>query len=1226
VNFLSRGQGYTLFLSGGDAVLTLRNSSPAPHGLNPPASSEALRLQLLGANTHAAASGREELPGKANYFIGNDPSQWRTNIPTYAKVRYENVYPGVSLDYYGEREGKLEYDFIIAPGADPKAISLGVGTQEHAPLRVSPEGDLVVKIQSGEVRLHKPVVYQEQKSEVRSQESGVREENRVSTTSNRQFLDGQYVLDAQNRVHFALGPYDHSLPLVIDPVLAYATYIGGSGGDTGFAIAVDSSFDAYIAGVTNSTNFPFTGSAFQTANNGNADGFITKMNSAGTALLYSTYLGGAGNDAVTALALYSGEVLVTGYTTSSNFPLRAPAGIGTTLPYQQIYGGNTDAFISEINATGNILVYSTYLGGSGLDEGQGIAVDSSGNAYVTGFTQSANFPVTANALQSTLNGSQNVFITTMNSSGEALVYSTYLGGSEADTAQAIQIDNASPPNMYIAGYTFSSNFPTVSPVQKSLGGGSDAFVAELNGGGTALTFSTFLGGSGNDEAYGLALDGSKNIYVTGGTSSSNFPTTSGVFQPALKGAENAFVAKLNAGGTTLGYSTYLGGSTSDQGNAIAVTSAGIAYVTGLTESSDFPTQNPVQAILGLSNNSLCGLNPCPDAFITQLNATATALTYSTYLGGNGYDSGEAIALDSTGDPYITGTTISTDFPVTSPYNSASYTPPYKSTLTGTAGNAYIAKIDSANNAQISIQPGNLNFGNETISVPTTPLQVTIVNPSTAPLTISNIQITPVGLSNTVFVLTEPAEGGCLGTLAPNGATCNFNVVFTPNALGTQNTTLTITDNAGAAPGTQQTISLTGVGVTAATSVTVQPSSLSFTSQAVGTESAPQAVTVTNTGTQTLSISKFSVGTSLDFQVVTSQTGSTVPSCTAKNFTLVVNDQCSVYVYFTPTASGTRTASLGITDNASGSPQAVALTGIGTAAFTLSSPTGSGTLIGSTQTTFVIEANGPTGANAFGGAISLACSAGTTCAFTPNVIFATGQSGTTSQLVVSELTSSMSNPYPFTVTGTSGSQSYTLNMSINFQDYTLTITPSSYPAQAGNPGLYQIFINPLNGFNAQNVVLSCWNFSPPIEDSTCTFGSNPVTTNGTTPTQVSLSISTAKYSPPATHTPPRFPNGKLPPIILGLLSLAALASLAFGNRRQGRHGRLGASWFGVRVAALCLILALDLALAACRAATLTTAGTVPGNYVVTIQGQLQSNNTVNRYATTNLSVTQTNPNQ
>ena len=1239
VNFVSRGQGYTLFLAGSDAVLTLRHPKSATQATAAPSPGDAIRMHLLGANAHAAVSGGDELPGKANYFIGNDPSKWRTNVPTYAKVKYEGVYPGVDLVYYGSQSGTLEYDFVVAPGADPSAIQMGIdalqgiGHDHAAPLQITADGELTVHLSSGDVQLHKPQIYQEAASQ---SSYGIQAlAHRQPAIDNRQTVEGHFALDAQNHVRFALGPYDHQRPLIIDPVLAYATYVGGSGGDTGFAIAVDSLFDAYIAGLTNSSNYPTTGSPYQSSYNSNGDCFVTKINSAGTALIYSTYLGGSQNDTATALTLYNGDVILTGYTSSTDFPTKAPAGIGTTVPFQQIYGGNTDAFVAELDTLGQTLVYSTFLGGSGLDEAQGVAVDASGNAYVTGFTQSSNFPISAGAFQSSLAGSQNAFITKLNSSGEAVTYSTYLGGSSADTAQAIQVDTASPPNMYVTGYTFSSNFPTASAVQKTIGGAADAFVAELNGAGSALTFSTFLGGTGNDEAFGLALDSSKNIYVTGSTVSSNFPVTSGVLQSSLKGAEDAFVAKYSAGGAALAYATYLGGTGIDQGTAIAVTPAGIVFVTGLTESSDFPTANAIQSVLGLSNNAVCGATPCPDAFVTKLDTTQSglsALLYSTYLGGNGYDSGQAIAVDSSGDPYITGLTISTNFPAVPGIiaNATSYTQAYKTTLTGTTGNAFIAKIDTANTPTLSILPTTLNFGNETISVTSAAQQVTLVNPSTAPLTITSIQSPTVNNSVTVFTVTEPTQGGCIGTLSPNGGICNFGVTFTPNSLGavtvgnSTTTGLLITDNVGGTAGTQQSMTLTGTGVSAATAVTVLPTSLSFTSQSVGTQSAPQAVTITNSGTQTLNITGFSLGSSNDFTVITSQTGSQVPSCTSKVNTLVVGDSCSVYVYFSPTASGNRSATLAISDNATGSPQNVTLTGIGAAAFTLnylSTTCGNSTLtnptiIGSTQTTFCVVANGP---NSFTGAITLACSAGTTCAFGTNPIFVTN----TTTMTVSNLTSSMPNPTAFTVTGTSGSQSTSVNVNLEFEDYTLAISPSSNIIQAGSHANYVVYVNPLFGFD-QAVQLSCYTFTPALSDSSCSFTPSQVTPNGSSPTQVQLSISTARFTPQTTTAPPWFPGGKLPPIILGILSLVALASLAFGNRRRARQGWLGTSWLGVRVAALSLILALDLALVACRANTLTTSGTATGNYVVQIQGQLVSNTSVNRYATTNLSVTTTAP--
>ena len=447
----------------------------------------------------------------------------------------------------------------------------------------------------------------------------------------------------------------------------------------------------------------------------------------------------------------------------------------------------------------------------------------------------------------------------------------------------------------------------------------------------------------------------------------------------------------------------------------------------------------------------------------------------------------------------------------------------------------------------------------------------------------------------------------MGTINPNGGYCTMNVSFTPNTVTAESTQITITDNVGGIAGSEQTINLTGTGVTAATAVTVQPTSLSFASQAVGTASAPQNVTITNTGTQTLTISGITTGTTGDF--------SETNNCSALQDTLAVGQSCTVSVTFNPAASGNRAASLNITDNATGSPQSVVLSGIGAAAFTVTSPKANNpVIIGSTQTTYTIVIDGPT---SFNGAISLSCSAGTTCSFSPNPIFVGG----TSTLTVSNLTTNLPNPYPFTVTGTSGSQSTTANFSLGFMDFTLTATPSVDTIQAGTPAAYSVLVNPLNTFN-QQVQLSCYSGMPP--DATCTWTptSQPIP-NGTSPSTVNLSISTVKYIPTNSHGAPRFPGGKLPPILFGLLSLAGLISLAVGNRRRGRHGQFGSVWMGVRLATLSLILALNLAMVACRSSTLVISGTTTGNYTITIQGTLEANTTVVRYTTLNLSVTKSN---
>ncbi len=686
VKFLSRGSGYALFLTSNEAVLSLRkgkanskgqvakierrgnngadqfsksaafpaffrpavavvtdNSALTATDNEPPTTSAVVHMELLGTNTAAKVVGLDELPGKSNYFIGNDPKKWHTNVPNYAKVRYHDVYPGVDLIYYGN-QGQLEYDFVVAPGADPRQIALRVETgkssivSRRSTTDVAADGDLVIQADGGEVGFHKPIVYQ-------SRLTG----NRQSTIVNRQFLEGHYILTASNEVRFALGPYDHSKPLIIDPALKYSTYLGGSGNDEAYGIAVDGAGNAYVAGYTSSADFP-TQNPFQGGYPGVADGFVTKLSPAGSALVYSTYLGGSyGAEALGIAVDGAGNAYVTGVTNSFDFP--------TQNPFQGTNAGGDDAFVTKLSPTGSALVYSTYLGGSAYDNAFGIAVDSAGNAYVTGFTASTNFP-TKNPFQGSNAGYQNAFVTKLSPTGSALVYSTYLGGSAYDNAFGIAVDSAG--NAYVTGETSSTNFPTQNPFQGTNAGGDDAFVTKLSPTGSALVYSTYLGGSGGDGAYGIAVDGAGNAYVTGPTWSRDFPIQN-PFQGAYGGGyEDAFVTKLSPTGSALVYSTYLGGSGGDGGRGIALDSARNAYVTGYTNSTNFPTQNPFQGTNAGGD----------DAFVTQLSPTGSALVYSTYLGGSGGDAAFGIALDSARNAYVTGLTYSTDFPTQNPFQGA----------------------------------------------------------------------------------------------------------------------------------------------------------------------------------------------------------------------------------------------------------------------------------------------------------------------------------------------------------------------------------------------------------------------------------------------------------------------------------------------------------------------------------------------------------------------------
>ncbi len=444
---------------------------------------------------------------------------------------------------------------------------------------------------------------------------------------------------------------------MIDPVLTYSSYLGGSRHESGQSIAVDSAGNAYVTGDTTSADFPTASPLQPSFGAGIGEVFVTKLNASGSGLVYSTYLGGGAGNWGTGIAVdSSGNAYVVGNTTSTDFP--------TAKPFQAINKASPNAryssFVAKLNAEGNRLLYSTYLGGSVENWGYGIAVNSSGNAYVTGSTLSADFPTAApfQADNKATPKTETVtaYVAKLNSAGSALVYSTYLGGSDGDSGQGIAVDSRG--NAYVTGYTSSADFPTVKPVQASNRGDFDAFVAKLNPDGSALVYSTYLGGGGVDYGYAIAVDSFGNAYVTGRTYSADFPTANPL-QASYGGELDAFVAKLNAAGSALVYSTYLGGSRYDEGNSIAVDSSGNAYVTGVTFSINFPTASAFQATCG-------GCSSYADAFVAKLNAIGSALVYSTYLGGSGVNYGYGIAVDSFGNAYVTGETSSTGFPVAYP--------------------------------------------------------------------------------------------------------------------------------------------------------------------------------------------------------------------------------------------------------------------------------------------------------------------------------------------------------------------------------------------------------------------------------------------------------------------------------------------------------------------------------------------------------------------------------
>jgi uncharacterized repeat protein (TIGR01451 family) len=821
VKFLSRGLGYTLFLTSSDAVLALqkpaetrKQNQPSgamqdplgvgtvapPHAVAQPAASAAqttingvLRMRLVGANSAPHISGLEESSAKSNYYIGNDPTKWRTNVPNFGRVQYASIYPGVDLVFYGNQR-QLEYDFIVAPGTDPSTIALafdGDRTAKNVSVKINDAGELVAHLASGNISFHKPVVYQPA----------------AGRTQQKQTIDGNYVLKADGSVGFELGPYDHARKLVIDPIISWSSYLGGSNIDMATGVGVDKYTDVVIAGSTRSADFPVF-DPLETFHGGTCDGmpcrdvFVSKFSPTGTALQYSTYIGGTNDDVASDIVLdMAGDMFVVGYTLSTDFPV-------TSRAFQKTFGGGTvtgDAFVFELASKGIGLEYATYLGGSSDDQAYSITVQYTPtnvpNVFVVGSTASTNFPVTNGAFQTVcgLNAQgscANGFASQLNSKGSALVYSTYLGGSNGlgDAAYGVAVD--SNDDAYITGITGSPNFPTTSGAFQTIcgtdglcNGSFDGFVTELNPTGTALVASTFLGGDSYDYTAGVALDQNGGIYVSGNTISTDFPTTAGAAQTTFGGMSagcsptsgsicgDVTVTKFNPGLETLAYSTYLGGSLDEYpGISMAVDSAGNAYVTGQTDSLNFPLAAAFQTTYGGGSS---------DAFVTMVNSTGSAFTYSTYLGGNGQDFGYRTVLDPSANVYVSGGTISTNFPV----KAGEF-----QTICGTDGtcngglmDAWVAKIIMSADVAVSMSvPSTVESGANL----TYTLGVQNDGPDTAVAVVAT-DATPTG---TTFYSVSTTEGTCTSPQQGQTGTVTCNVNSLP-AGGHFTITLVVNVNA-----------------------------------------------------------------------------------------------------------------------------------------------------------------------------------------------------------------------------------------------------------------------------------------------------------------------------------------------------------------------------------------------------------------------------------------------
>ncbi len=628
--YMAKGPELTGYFGPNQVLLTMGSST--------------YRISFPGANPEPTLEASQPLGGNINFLLGK-ASRWRTNLATYSSLTYRAIFPGVDL-VYSVSGNRLKSDFVVAPGADPSVIRLRYDGA-HKP-RLEAGGALVLAGASGELRENPPAIYQDLEGQ-------------------RVPVEGSFRLLPDGTVGFRVGVFDPAFPLVIDPVLSYSTFIGGSSMDSVTSMAVDATGSAYLAGWTLSTDLP-TLNPIRAQIAGSVDAFVAKLGPGGNTLIYCTYLGGRGDDRAFGIAIDpAGNAYVTGWTASSAFP--------TVAPVQSAYAGGKDAFVAKLNPAGNALIYSTYLGGASTDSGYAIAADAAGNAYVAGGTYSFNFP-TANAYQSTNRGQQNAFVAKFSPSG-SLLYSTYLGGNGSDSAAGIAVDTSG--SAYVTGGTTSTNFPTAFPLQAASGGNQDAFVTKLNPSGNALVYSTYLGGSGGmagsaETGNAIAVDSSGAAYVAGATSSSNFPVTAGALQPTNLGGGDAFVSKLNPAGSALAYSTYLGGGSVDCATGIAVDFTGNAYITGYTASYDFLNLRGMQ-----SGNA----GPY-DAFLTKLNAAGTGLMWSTYLGGSASDAAYAVAVDSLSNAYVAGLTQSSDFPLRNPFQS----------LNGGSFGGFVSKVSS----------------------------------------------------------------------------------------------------------------------------------------------------------------------------------------------------------------------------------------------------------------------------------------------------------------------------------------------------------------------------------------------------------------------------------------------------------------------------------------------------------------------------------------------------
>lgn len=960
VRFVARGSGYTVFLTSGQMALGLRPSARTSNGatnasrtaastrsLNAAtnfdlpatdrtAGSKVIFMNLVGANRNPEVIGEDLQPGKVNYFIGNNPEKWRTNIPIYRRVHYKNIYPGIDLIYYGN-QSRVEHDFVIAPGADPRQIQLDIEGADQ--VSVAENGDLVLRKGNDEVRFQSPVVYQE-------------------FHGMRIPVSGQFSIKSATRVSFTLGRYNKAMSLVIDPVLVYATYLGGSNNDEAFGITIDSVGSTYITGFTDSTDFPVASQNGPPPSGANV--FVVKLDPTGASLVYADYIGGSGDACAWALAIDSANnVYITGNTGSSDFPLVNPYQ-ATTPP------SVSTAFVTEVSADGASLIYSTYLGGSQGAQANSIGLDRMDNIYVAGWTYSTDFP-TVNAFEPIVYPDQgNVygsygFVTGFAAGGASLLYSTYYAGNTTVAVQGcpscwdsspytIVRQIAVDPNgdAYVTGLTNTLNFPTTTGVYQPTNSTPTnlpvGFVGKFNSSGTLL-YSTYFGATpANYEGVGavsIAIDSSGFAYIAGTAPVGNGPpipvTTPNLCDPSQTACDIGFITKFDPAAASIVYSTYLSPSIDAQPMSVVVDANGDAYV--LSQSQGGPADSLVNPLETYTNGY--------DLFIQEIDPSGGTLLFSTFVGGSGDDLPGEMAVDPAGNIYVAGYTDSSDFPVT---------PGAVQNTNGGEYDVVVMKIGVDTAPSVSIVPSSIQFPLVPIGNSSQPSASVLRNMGSAPLTISSI--TASG---------DFSETDTCGSGVPSASNCTITVNFTPTQAGLRVGAVTIEDDAAGSP---HIINLAGDGAAPVADLT--PASLTFASVQVGQTSPAQTVTLTNNGNADLVIGQISIAAAY----------AEPDNCTGS---LGIGASCQIQVTFTPTESGEQDGILSITDNAADSPQSVLLTGIGTS-FSMPAFGGSKTIAPGATATYKFSIT-PAGGT-YSTSINLAC-AGlpkfSTCSVNPSTV-------------------------------------------------------------------------------------------------------------------------------------------------------------------------------------------------------------------------------------------------